>query len=435
MAVDIKVSKENLVWSAPVNDATSKWGVYCIPRMWRMPDGRLVVRFNGEEDSCLLDGMQKAPNMYFVSEDNGESWNNVENGDSLFDYNAILGIGSPYLKLKNGTYIVLREKDNREPIKNTKHCTEIKHPDGEAIAYGYRYGDIPDCAKGVELVRYNLKGEEIERKDAFIDFPERMILVNAFAPNEEGEYVPVEQYLRPYFLKNPYLSCLTELSDGTLVATTTGQHHDVLNRYCGAVYLVESTDGGITWKKRGNIATATDKTPYGYSGDGYENTLTLCENGDLICVMRMDMTINAIEKRPLCDTYVAISHDNGYTWCEPFSAADCSITPQVRALKDGIAVLIYGRPGVHLKVSEDNGKTWSDSVSIIGKTLEEERALGRDDIDSKYEDTVSYSNSFAEIISEDTILVHYTNLKYDEGDGVMHKAGFVKKIRVKKIMN
>ena len=144
-------------------------------------------------------------------------------------------------------------------------------------------------------------------------------------------------------------------------------------------------------------------------------------------------TINAIEKRPLCDTYVAISHDNGYTWCEPYSVADSSITPQVRALKDNLAVLIYGRPGVHLKVSEDNGKTWSESVSIIGKTLDEERALGRKDLDSKYFDTVSYSNSFAEVISEDTILLHYTNLKYDEGDGVMHKAGFVKKITVKNI--
>ena len=69
----------------------------------------------------------------------------------------------------------------------------------------------------------------------------------------------------------------------------------------------------------------------------------------------------------------------------------------------------------------------------IGKTLEEERALGRKDIDSKYFDTVSYSNSFVEKISEDTLLLHYTNLKFDEGDGVMHKAGFVKKITVKKL--
>ena len=66
MAVDIKISEPKLVWSAPVNEATSKWGVYCIPRMWKNRDGKLVVRFNGEEDSCLLEGMQKAPNMYFM---------------------------------------------------------------------------------------------------------------------------------------------------------------------------------------------------------------------------------------------------------------------------------------------------------------------------------------------------------------------------------
>ena len=194
-----------------------------------------------------------------------------------------------------------------------------------------------------------------------------------------------------------------------------------------AAILINGDTGEVIFEKN-----ADERLPMA-STTKIMTALLLCENGDLICVMRMDMTINAFEDRPLCDTYVAISHDNGYTWCEPFSAADCSITPQVRALQDDIAVLIYGRPGVHLKVSEDAGKTWSDSVSIIGKTLEEERALGRKDIDSKYFDTVSYSNSFVEKISEDTLLLHYTNLKYDEGDGVMHKAGFVKKITVKKL--
>jgi len=64
-----------------------------------------------------------------------------------------------------------------------------------------------------------------------------------------------------------------------------------------------------------------------------------------------------------------------------------------------------------------------------GKTLEEERA-GRSDFDSKYGDSVSYSNFFIEQLSRDSVLVLYNDLKYDEGDGVCHKATFVREITV-----
>ena len=74
MGVNVQISDPVPVYVAPINEATAKWGVYCIPRMWRMPSGELVIRAGGEEDSCLVDSMQKAPNLYFISGDNGESW-------------------------------------------------------------------------------------------------------------------------------------------------------------------------------------------------------------------------------------------------------------------------------------------------------------------------------------------------------------------------
>ena len=430
MSIKVEVSQPNLVFCAPVNEGTSKWGVYCIPRLWRMPTGELVIRFNGEEDCCLVEEMQRVPNMYFLSRDEGETWQQVENGEELFDYNAILGIDSPYIKLRNGKWLCIREKDNRVPIGNQKHIKEFKLPDGEAIVYDYYYGDIPEECKGIEVVEFNPETGEKIVFEAIIDFPEREILVNALAPNEEGEYIPVPKLLRPYIFKNPYIGAIKELSDGTLIATACGQHPDVYDDNCGIVYLVASEDGGHTWKKRGVIAEDTSKYLYGYAGDGYENTLTIAENGDLLCVMRMDMTVNQLYERPLCDTMLAISKDNGYTWSEPVSISDCSITPHIEALKDDIVFFVYGRPGVHFKYSCDNGATWSDSVSIIGNTLEEERALGKPDIVSKYEDTPSYSNSFVEKISDDTVLVLYTDLKYNPGDGINHKAGFVKKITI-----
>lgn len=37
-----------------------------------------------------------------------------------------------------------------------------------------------------------------------------------------------------------------------------------------------------------------------------------------------------------------------------------------------------------------------------------------------------------ERINNDTVLVLYNDLKYDEGDGIHHKAAFVRKITLKK---
>ena len=83
---------------------------------------------------------------------------------------------------------------------------------------------------------------------------------------------------------------------------------------------------------------------------------------------------------------------------------------------------------MHFKYSVDYGKTWSEPISIIGKTLKEERLDLRDDFDSKYADTVSYSNTFVEVTGDNSLLVLYNNVKYVGDDGLYHKAAFVKKI-------
>lgn len=432
MGVNVQISDPVPVYVAPINEATAKWGVYCIPRMWRMPSGELVIRAGGEEDSCLVDSMQKAPNLYFISGDNGESWEPVPSGEDLFDYGALLGIDSPYVRRKDGSWIAIREKDGRKPIEGLTPLKTFKLPDGEAIVHSYRYGDIPPECKGFDVLRFSDGSRIPEVRDAQILFPEREILVNALAWAGGEDYVPVPRYLRPYIFKDPYLSCIRELEDGTLVAVACGQHPDVADHYCGTVYLLVSQDGGTTWTKRGIIAEDTEELPYGYGGDGYETTLTVAENGDLLCAMRMDMSVNPLRGSHFWDTMLAVSHDKGFTWEKPVSVADSSVTPHVEALKDGIVFLAYGRPGVHFKVSSDNGKTWSGSYPIIGKTLEQERAAGRSDLDSKYADTCSYGNLFVEKISEDSILVLYTDLKYDPGDGQHHKAGLVREITVTK---
>jgi hypothetical protein len=118
MKVKVTQSEEFLVYSPPVNEATKKWGVYAIPRMWREPDGTLIVRFNGEMDCGDADNNQVAENLYFASRDNWRSWKKIPDGNEKFDIGILNGIDSPYIKVGN-SFIAFREKKDRAFIENT----------------------------------------------------------------------------------------------------------------------------------------------------------------------------------------------------------------------------------------------------------------------------------------------------------------------------
>lgn len=432
MSLFLEISRQ-LVFSAPINAATEKWGVYCIPRLWKEPSGKLVIRFNGEQDTASLENMQQAPNLFFESSDNGASWQKIPDGDSHYDIRMLLGIGSPYLKLKSGEVLAFRGKSNLSPITGIPFEKQFNMPNGEAIIHTYRYGAIPAEAKGLERIYYENEKAVPTVTESVLEFEEREVFVNAAATYYEGQgYVPVPEYLHPYIFKNPYITGMTELHDGTLVALTFGQNPAVCDHYCPTVYLMQSTDKGLSWQRRGIVAEDQTQLPFGYSGDGNEASLALAENGDLLCAMRMDMSIDPAVATPVCDTMLAISHDGGFTWEKPVPVADSSVTPHIVSLKNGLLMLIYGRPGVHFKLSEDYGKTWGPAHSVIGLTLEEERKNGKSDSMSKYFDTSSYSNTFVEPLSEDTVIVVYNDMKYPDANGRCHKAGFVQRITVKR---
>lgn len=431
MLFKLELSEPVLVYSPPVNDATKKWGVYAIPRMWRDISGKLIVRFNGEIDTGDTDNMQAAPNLYFTSDDDGESWSYDENGEEKYPIDILNGLDSPYTNIGNGKKVAFGEKQGRLPIDdNVPHQKEFVMPNGEALVYSYKYGDIPTECKGFEKITFSADGTIADISDADIIFDDREILINAKGFNFT-EFVDVEKRVKQGIFKNPYFSSVTVLADGTLGAVACGQNPEVCDHYNGAVYLISSADGGKTWRKRSVIAMS-DKMPYGYGGDGHETSLTRTSDNTLVCAMRMEMSINPDVATPICDTMICISKDDGHSWCKPFSASDSSVTPHVVALSDNIVVLVYGRPGVHIKISKNGGETWSDSVSVIGNTLEECHKMGIKDSDSKYFNTSSYSNTFCEKLDDDSFLLLYNDMKYDEGDGVFHKAAFVRKITVKK---
>ena len=429
MPIQMIMSEPTLVYSPPVNEATQRWGVYSIPRLWRDISGRLVVRFNGEQDCADLENMQRAPNLFFVSDDEGESWHESEHE---YDISILQGIGSPYLRRRCGEILAFREDPGNRPVSGVPFRKEFSHPNGEAVLHTYRWEDIPPECRRFELLRRRSPDSIPEILQTDIGFGSRELAVNALALTDSGDYVPVSEYLKPFIFKNPYLSSPVELPDGCIAAVCFGQSPNVADRWCSEVYLMESADG-VLWKKRGDIAKITGELealslPFGYGGDGGEVSLAAAPDGELLCAMRMDMSINPDIAIPFCGTMLSRSTDGGYTWTKPLPVSDSSVTPHVIALKNGITAVIYGRPGVHMICSADNMRSFSEPYSIIGRTLWQERRSGHRDSDSKYFNPVSYCNTFVEIISEDSFIILYNDLKYTDSDGRCHKAAFTRRI-------
>ncbi len=432
MAFEVELGEKKLVFSAPVNDATKKWGVYCIPRLWKEPTGKLVVRLNGEVDSADPATRDAAPNLYFTSEDDGESWSLDGEGTAKYDSEVIQGNSSPYLRLADGSWIAVRNKMGCEQLK-AKPVKEFMFPNEGSFFGAFPAGSIPEECMGMDVVEYDETGQKINSQPLLLDFPEREIITETKAWDGGDGFKDIPVFVKPMHWSNPYISSLTLLPDGNICGIVCGQNSDVSDRFCGAVYLVASEDGGVNWKMRGIVAMGADEVPYGYGGDGFENSLALTDDGKLVCAMRMDVSVSPKGNSRFCETYVAISEDLGYTWTKPFPVAEASVTPQLVALDKNLLVLFYGRPGVHFKVSENGGRTWSEDFRIIGKNYTEARALGIPDSKSKYGDMESYSNVFVEKISSDSVLVCFNDMKYDEGDGVLHRAALVQKIKVKKV--
>lgn len=421
----ITISDPVLVYAPEMNEAISHWGVYAIPRMWREPSGELVVRFNGEEDSSDFDNLHRAPNLYFISRDDGETWELCENGEELYNISVLTGIDPPYRKLSNGDTVYVRPVWGLPPITDTPYQKEFFSTNKAEILHTYRFGDIPKECRRVLFGRIKGSDGSCEEFETNMAFPEREIYVVSHAKSEKT-YIKVEEWVQPSVFRLPYFSAVCELKNGELAAVCCGQNPNVADRYCSEVYLITSSDGGRTWEKRSTVAGGYTEMPFGYSADGNEVSLAIDSNGDLYCVMRMDGSI--VEPHPT-DMLLCVSRDSGYTWSSPRSIADSSVTPHIIALGDAL-LTIYGRPSVHVKYSEDYGETWSRSYPIIGKTLDEERAEGRSDADSKYRHPYSYANTFWERISDDEIILLYNDLRYPDKNGVPTKAAFVRKIKI-----
>ncbi len=409
------------VYVAPISEASRKWGVYGLPVMWKQPKGDYILRVNGEMDSYAREMAKVAPNLYFQSSDAGKSWREIQTSDVETGFDTFLNyITPPYIYLKDNSIIGLRMKAMLQPIDgNELKCLKSMISPNKACIYNtFLYNEIPDACKALELITYENAGAVPAVEPMLLDMPLKAIdIVKQAEFDGELMDVPME------FPKAYILDGVTELEDGTLLAVTISQNLDMPGYYLVST-CIASSDRGKTWKVRGVIENRGTFT----FGSTNECSMLEADNGDILCAIRTDVC--RVDPEDTVYTALCISKDKGYTWSAPQNIADSSVTPHLIKLKKGIIVLIYGRPGVHMKVSLDNGRTWSFAHSIIGRNLVEELRAGHSYADCKYGNTISYSNTCVFNVSDDSFIISYTDFSKRDVDNNYYKATMVRQITV-----
>ena len=156
---------------------------------------------------------------------------------------------------------------------------------------------------------------------------------------------------------------MVQLSNGDLLATMYGNLKGD-TRY--RTLLVQSSDSGRSWEYHATVAYGPNDPHPELVGEycGYcEPSLAQLPDGKLLCMMRTQGTHIPPNYRPM---YSSWSGDVGKTWTKPTPTRPHlkNVWPTLAVLDNGVVACIYGRPGVHVVFSTDQGHTWGHRVTF-----------------------------------------------------------------------
>lgn len=109
------------------------------------------------------------------------------------------------------------------------------------------------------------------------------------------------------------------------------------------------------------IATRRD-APWGMEGP-CEPTLVALPQGELVCIMRTGAASHSSGLSVANNMLLARSHDRGLTWKTRMLAAP-GVRPHLVRMQNGVLACSFGRPGNHLILSADGGRTWPVEMEV-----------------------------------------------------------------------
>lgn len=327
------ILKEPVVIS--VASKPEKWGFFQFPVIARNPDNTISARWNLNADAMEAYGEHKFGGA--ISRDEGLSWALTQDATSK-------GI----LVLSNGDRIAIHTP---KPIK----VEELQLPNtigagmdtySQSPKAFYKLHDLPESRQGVFIDRL-AKGEtEWKTEKASLIDPE------AARYSLRGQ-IPIVWW-----------GDMRQLKDGSIIA---GIYPGFIIRSDGVVdpksgvFFYKSADNGRSWKIHGRITYIPDLAAdsNGNKRMGFtEPAFEILHDGTFICIIR---TTDGIGNGPM---YICRSSDQGVTWTKPELVTPSGVLPRLLQLKNGIAALAAGRPGVQLRFTSD-GKHWTDPLEMM----------------------------------------------------------------------
>ena len=367
----IKIGEPTIIHQGPPSEECP-WGVMQFPFVFKAKDGKIYVKMLALAEDWATIGT-KSSHIWFCSENEGESWTQVEEP-----------IGSNGTELPNGESIYFPTRDaiilDPKEIKYWPGFTgqlpsdkPVKEPDGSMPYPTYRFYDqglqlnlvydfdhLPDeYAKKEWLIERTDVNGNTKLETARLDIP---TLSGVGVIQHGGKFV----MLRPApWAKGPKIA-----PDGSVWITTYTFGH--LNPYNkapsprSAILVYKSTDNAKSFQLHSYIQNNfdTNKRHNAWIGNGVnESDIAFMDDGSMIIIMR---TVDVFGGGPeWSDLLIARSTDGGKTWSEP-EVFDTGILPSLVKLGCGVTLAAYGRPGIFVRGTTDpSGMKWEDPVEVM----------------------------------------------------------------------
>jgi len=415
LRLEIKISKPRIVATSPEGmdwrrGAYNDFGVWNFPNIWKEPDGRIVVTFNTHHDSALNYGL---PGKMYFSTDNGRHWKPVIHDDTSQD---IVFLHAKPIDIPGGEQIAIvrkrpyKTKDIKLPENPLNKAGELSFPYFNTHIF-YRIGDFPREMMAMKLMCRKPGQEKWTEEKSYIDWPEYTVWT------DKRGILPI-----PALAGN---ADIVTAPDNSLLALVSNMRINPKNKALSKHHIIclRSTDSGRTWKFWSEVASMPDSES-GTDQHLFEPAALFIEGNEMICVMRSSYTDDIDHSM-----YMVRSTDMGRTWSSLKKITDYGVFPQLLRLKNGVIVLSYGRPGIYLRFSIDDGKAWGPPITLHGVepeglTLSEYRKI-------RYRDTCGYTGLLA--IGSDKFLVVYSDTTYNDKEGNLRKRIIIKEVAVKSL--
>lgn len=391
--LDVKMDEPVVV--ALSKPGETRWGHHQFPALSRRPDGQIQLIYSNSADAV---GTYGDPDPGYVSNDGGKTWTPFDEPDFLRrkpHLTVFEAGGGEFLCVPPVKPLNLKAGGLKLPAQTSSFF------ECGAQFELYRFAECPkpvqDFIAAPDAWRWTPAAKAWSAEKIRIDT--RGLLAWKTAKTGGPDSAPSTDLPRAWF-EHPPVQVGNELVYAeyrTMYQQPDGALPANMNTVC-----IVSADRGKTWQWRGLIAAGKAKQPM------CEPMLAPTSDGGLACVLRTD-------PGPLV---IAFSRDGGRTWSAPAPLHKFGVFPGLILLENGVLVVSFGRPGVHVKFSPDGkGTQWTEPAELIPAT-------------GKWnERTCGYTALLAG--GKDEFLIAYSDFQHKDAQGRTCKAILVRRIQVK----